>query len=453
MRSIILIKIFLVFCAGCTGGDQQILGSHGDFHHTQNLSSFTRIGFYSMDSFFLAFSRSSLFTKNLSKERARFFSFSSLVLSDHLENTLSDALNFKYKRVQGFRIEYRTPNPYRQSEQIKASGLVIMPSSDKPLPLLVYLHPTLLHKSEAPSLIPPTLFSIDPLEDQRLMIVSLALQGYIVFAPDYIGYGSSEDRIHPYLYKKSVVQTTGNLLRALEQVLQEDRVPFKREIFIMGYSQGGHGAMAFAEALQNSSMNFEIRALSAGGGPYDMLYTVREHLDKKSVWKLLLGLLLQSYSYIYNWNLDDILREKDYAGMIHELHKHDNSSRATEGLPNRTSSLFRSDFTQDILERDGMDYHKHLVENSVYDWRPNFPVLLFHAKKDQIVPYRNMEIAYRSLRRGRSRISKKDCSFKKVGDIVDVIETLEIRNIEPGHINCNLIFFLEASEYFSNQRR
>lgn len=453
MRFLIALKIFILFCVGCTGaGEQQTFELDEDFYQVQNLSSFDHIGSYSLNSFVLAVSRSSLFRENLSREESRLLSFSSLVFSDHIEYSVADALDLRHNRVKGFNIEYMTPDPYKASRKIRASGLTLIPSTQKALPILVYLHPTLLHKNEAPSLIPISLLSMDPIKDQRLMMVFLALQGYIVFAPDYIGYGSSEGMVHPYLYKKAITQTTAYSLRALEQMLDEDRIPFKREIFIMGYSQGGHGAMAFAEALQNSSINFDIQALAAGGGPYDMLYTVRESLEKKNTWKLLLGLLLLSYSYIYDWDLSDLLTKTEYEDIIHEIHKHDSLSKAVKNLPKRIKSLFRSDFVRDILKKGVLsDYQRDLEENSVYDWRPNFPVLLFHAKKDDIVPYRNMDIAYRTLRRGGSRISRKDCDFKKVQDIVNVIKRIKVKDIEPDHINCNFIFFLEAADYFADR--
>ena len=453
MKSLIIIPFFIIFCISCTGGSQQIFNSTGDNYFAQNLSSFDHIGSYSIDSFSLAFSQAPLFKKNLSRREEAIFSFSSMILSDYIGDELSKALDLRYDKVEGYRVKYMTSNPYKQSKHIKASGLAIIPVSNKALPLLVYFHPTLLHKNQAPSLISPSLISMDPIEDHRLMMVFLALQGYIVFAPDYIGYGSSENMIHPYLHKKSVVQTAGSLLYALEQALTEDKISFRRELFIMGYSQGGHGALAFAQALRNSPIDFQIQAVAAGGGPYDMLFTVKEHLNQKKAWKTLLSLLLQSYSYIYNWDLDNIVKKKSYADIIYNSYKYDSLSRAVKDLPDHTSSLFQSQFINDVLERNARnDYQLPLEENSVYDWRPDFPVFLFHAKNDQIVPYGNMETAYRSLNGRRARINKKDCSFRKVKRIVNVIEKLDggEHSIKPDHINCNFIFFLETGEYFSN---
>ena len=448
---------FFIFCIGCVQNNDPLFNLNSESYQAQAVS-FDRRGSYSIKSLILSLSRSPLFKEALSKRERAFLSLSTLILSDDVENILIQSLNLRYDKVEAFRIEYRTPNPYTKSGSLKASGLILMPSTHKPLPLLVYFYPTLLHKNWAPSLIPLTTLSMNPLEDYRPMLIFLALQGYVVIVPDHIGYGSSEDKPHPYLYKESVVQTTTSLLQSAVNTLDEKGISIQRELFIMGYSQGGHGALAFAEAVQNSSIDFEIKAVSAGGGPYDLLYTAQELLDQKQILKLVIAPLLQSYSYIYNWNLDDIVRKESYADIISQIYKEDSLQQAVKALPGNTGSLFRSQFLRDIDTKRSNFYQQTLEENSVYDWEPNFPVLLFHVKKDDIVPYRNMEIAYRSLSsRRNSQIKKMNCNFNKVEDLIGIMGDLNrLRGnrvtIEPDHINCSFIFFLSAGDYFLNYK-
>lgn len=450
------VKFFIIICAGCVGGNGQNFGLDDSLYNTTSLLSFDRVGTYSTGSFVLSFSQSSVFDGLLSERNEEIFSFSRVLLSGYVESAIIEFLNLRYERAYGYRMEYTANDPYSRTGTVRASGLVIAPSTSRPLPLLVYFHPTLLHKDSAPSLMPLSLLSVDPVEDYRLMMIFLALQGYIVFAPDYVGYGSSEDRRHPYLYKKAVVQTTASMLHSTVDALNKEKIPFERDLFIVGYSQGGHGALAFAEALQNSFMDFEVQAVSAGGGPYDMLYTVREYLDRKTISRNLMTLLLQSYSYIYNWDMNDIVKKETYAESISSFFRYDSLSRATEELPNRTSTLFRPQFIRDIYGKEAKGnnpFQIALEENSVYDWSPKTPVFLFHSKEDQIVPYRNMEIAYRSFGARRAGVKKKDCSFKKVEDLLDIAEELNKgRPLEPDHVNCNFIFFLETGDYLLDYR-
>lgn len=456
----IIINFFLIVCVGCYRNAGRHSHLNRQLYETRDFLSFDPTGFYSKESFTLFLSRSSLFKGNFSERETSLLSFANMLLSDSLEDGLTHFLHLKYDDAEAYKIEYMAPDPYNEFEKVRASGLVLAPPTQRPLPLLIFFHPTLLHKDSAPSLIPPSTYSMDPIEDYRLMMVLLALQGYIVVAPDYIGYGSSENEVHPYLHKRSVVQTTASLLFSVQEALHEERIPFQKEMFIMGYSQGGHGALAFAESVQNSSVDFKVRAVSAGGGPYDMLYTVSELLEEVTVWKTLMALLLQSYSYLYNWDLNRILKRESYIDIISDVHRSNDLSNSVRGLPDRVNSLLHSDFIEDIQgnNRRGNSYQFHLEENSVYDWTPGFPVFLFHLKEDEIVPYKNMEIAYKSFRSWRSsRIEKKDCSFKKIKDLVKIMNRLNRRQgnnvaIKPNHISCLFIFFLETSDYFINYR-
>ena len=447
--------IFLLFCVSglaCVPNQNPNLTQE---ENPQPLVSVQAMGSYTTQSFIVSFFRSSLFDNLLTQRERLFLSVSSLVFAGNIEDRLKQSLNLKYEQVSSYKVKYKVPSPYQSSQNLEVSGLLLAPNSSKPLPLLIYFHPTLLHKKMAPSQIPLSTFSMDPMQDYRLMMIFLALQGYIVLAPDYIGYGASTDQIHPYLYKRSVRQSGAGLLLSAEEALYQIRQPFKKELFIMGYSQGGHGALAFAEFLQHNNRDFRVQAVSAGGGPYDILYTVQEQLKQSFLWKSLTALLLQSYSFIYRWDLDNIVKTPHYADLIFDVHLEEDLLLAVRDLPDKPRSFFHSQFLREIQsDLDDNPYFLFLDENQVYDWRPESPIFLFHLKKDSIVPYGNLERAYRSFRSWDSApIERKNCSFKKIEDLMDRVKEWsrdrgQSFEIEANHINCDLIFFLETSEYF-----
>ena len=449
-------KLSLLVCVGCAGGHLNHLGFSKD--SGSELLSFRQRGLYSASSLAVSLSQSTFLTKGLSKRESGLFSLAGLVLSDQIKKYMIHFLDIKFEKVKGYRVKYVTVDPYRKTERIEVSGLVLVPSEHYSLPLLAYFHPTLLRKNQAPSLISPSLLSSDPFTDDRIMMILLALQGYIVFAPDYVGYGSSENNIHPYLYKPAVSQTAKSLLNALESALDEQHIPFKRDLFIAGYSQGGHGALAFAESMQKNPMDFSIKAVFAGGGPYDLLYTIRQQLDKQTFSKIMLALsslLLQSYSYIYRWNLDDIVRRNSYSDVISSVFKYDDLLSSVRGLPAKPNSLFRSQFLEEIQDKDDRynPFSKPLEQNSVYDWTPDFPILLYHGREDDIVPYNNMRIAGRALngRRGH-KVKTKDCNFEKVRDLISLMNKVNNRQMftkTTSHLNCLFMSFLEINSYFS----
>lgn len=112
-------------------------------------------------------------------------------------------------------------------------------------------------------------------QESTLIAANFAAQGYIVVAPNYAGYDKSELSYHPYL---NADQQSGEMVTALDtarQVLSQQQYqnnPNYREVsasellFLSGYSQGGHVAMATARRLQ--SQNRPVTAIAPSSGPY-----------------------------------------------------------------------------------------------------------------------------------------------------------------------------------------
>ena len=418
---------------------------------TGELLSMDRTGSYEKNSFVHSFFQSS----KLPKTDKRLL-LGAQLLSSALFDTerVNQFFNFKVSRTTGYRVEYTTLNPYNRKETIRASGLLLIPpffDSSHSLPLLVYHRSTLLKKSEAPGFMPKSLLEMDPLEDGRFMMAFLSMQGFIVLAPDYTGYGSSENIPPPYLHKKSVTRTTEDMLYAVTDMLRKENILFKKEIFIMGYSQGGHGALAFAQNFQNNPREFNIKAIAAGGGPYDLPETMAELISQKTVVPIPMILFLQSYSYIYGWNLNQIMKRRSYADIISSDFKQEDTGKSAAKLPQKVQSLFQPWFIKSVQNKNNDPVQETLEENSVYLWYPSSPVFLFHGKEDNIVPYKNMNTAYKYFREGGGAITKKDCDFKKIDSLSRILKLLrdKFKNLtKPNHINCNFMFFLEAGDYF-----
>ena len=409
-----------------------------------------QIASYKTDDFISSFFNSPFLLSNMDEEAQTGLTLASVMISDN--TGLNRLFKFKTKTVTGYNVEYNTAHPY-DGGNITASGLLLVPPSSQPLPLLIYHRASLLTKESAPSLIPGNMLVMDPITDERATMIMLALQGYIVLAPDYTGYGSSDDIRHPYLYKKSVTQTSLDMFFSVTEALKDIGISFKKDVFVMGYSQGAHGAMAFAQGFQNSNRNdFSLKALAAGGGPYDVLETIKELLGQDSINQITTLLFTQSYSYIYNWDLSTILKRDSYEEVIESAFDYEDIAEPADKLPNKASLLFQSQFIEDIQRGNNSSIQKNLEENSVYKWSPSAPVFLFHARNDTIVPYRNMQIASSYFsRNGSSSVTTKDCNFKRFNSFLRTTRLLDrnadINMPEPDHINCIFIFALEASDY------
>lgn len=111
-----------------------------------------------------------------------------------------------------------------------------------------------------------------------LMAANFAAQGYIVVVPNYAGYDKSNLNYHPYLNAK---QQSGEMVTALDmarRILNEQKsannpayqmVKDSGKLFLTGYSQGGHVAMATARLLE--SQHRPVTALAPSSGPYALV--------------------------------------------------------------------------------------------------------------------------------------------------------------------------------------
>lgn len=96
-------------------------------------------------------------------------------------------------------------------------------------------------------------------------------QGFIVIAPNYAGYDKSKLNYHPYLNAEQQSHEMGDALKAGREVLaklSDSKVKDNGKLFLTGYSQGGHVALATARYFEK--IKEPVTALMPMSGPYAM---------------------------------------------------------------------------------------------------------------------------------------------------------------------------------------
>lgn len=169
--------------------------------------------------------------------------------------------------VDVHQLRYHTVDPANQATS--ASGALMIPTGDSaacqgPRPILVYTHGTVAEKA----------FNIADLTDTDnaeglLIAATFAAQGYIVVAPNYVGYDTSELTYHPYLHAQQQSSDAANILAAARSALPISSAPTVTDdgqLFITGYSQGGYVAMATHRLLQTNGVT--VTASAPMSGPY-----------------------------------------------------------------------------------------------------------------------------------------------------------------------------------------
>ena len=134
------------------------------------------------------------------------------------------------------------------------SGKVILPRNRRLRGVILASHYTIGSNREAPS-------ASTPFES------IFATKGYAVVMADYLGFGATADRVHPYLYWQSAAQAQTDLLQYLPQLLDYYGYTCPKEVISYGYSEGGAVALGTAKYIEHQLPDWQLTALYAGAGP------------------------------------------------------------------------------------------------------------------------------------------------------------------------------------------
>jgi hypothetical protein len=154
-------------------------------------------------------------------------------------------------------------------ETTESSGALMVPTGAAPAcsgprPIVLYAHGTNPDKTLNIADITNTTNT-----EGVLIAAMFAAQGYIVVAPNYAGYDISTLGYHPYL---NAEQQSGEMLdilaaarTALPKTLSSATTD-SGKLFVTGYSQGGHVALATQRALQAAGTT--VAGVAGMSGPY-----------------------------------------------------------------------------------------------------------------------------------------------------------------------------------------
>jgi len=169
--------------------------------------------------------------------------------------------------VDVYQLTYETVGG--KGESAKASGALMVPTgSDSgcqgPRPILAYAHGTTPDKTYNIALIEKS-----NAEEGLLLAAVFGSRGYIVVAPNYAGYDTSDLPYHPYLNADQQSKEMIDVVTAARSALpvsSATSVTDNSKLFLTGYSQGGYVAMAAHKAMQ--AANMAVTASGPMSGPY-----------------------------------------------------------------------------------------------------------------------------------------------------------------------------------------
>ncbi len=321
-----------------------------------------------------------------------------LVSSEYLSSISQASLEAQYSTsfkngVDLYRVLYTTPDVLGVPDT--ASGLLVVP--DDPgfvYPLLVYQHGTVNSRWDVPS----------QLAGGYQLATVFGGQGYATVAPDFVGMGEARG-LHPYVHADTEASAAIDFLFAAREFAeQNDFLQLNEQVFVTGYSQGGHAAMAAHRSLElDYSNDFNVAAAAPMSGPYSISKKMIDFTLSDTPYGFVsyIAWTALSYNLAYG-NLFETVDEffkPNYASFIEQFGTETitlgelNTALTTELLSD-VGTVTPKDMLQDSILNAILNEPNHpvslaLADNDLHDWVPQAPTRILYCTADDQVYYQN----------------------------------------------------------------
>lgn len=319
---------------------------------------------------------------------------------------------------------------WHDKSMIKASGLYYVPKNSvkKALPIVTYLHGTQIKRHREVRL-----------GGEQAICIGFAADQYFVVRPDYVGLGKGE-RNHLYHHVETQSGAALDMIRAVRELNRELEVKAKNELYITGYSQGGHAAMGLHKTIQERSLQdeFNVKASAPMSGAYDLAGVQEETMFKEYSHPGYLPYLFFTFQEVYNI-YDDIttIFKSPYDSILPPMYQgYHSMGQINRLIPSVPKDVVKPEVVQAYLADDNFPFKVALRENSVHDWKPEKPMLLCFCDADEQVSYLNSIIAHKTMVQNGS-------------DLVKIHRISE----HLGHNDCALFAVMYSKMFFDSIRR
>ncbi len=282
-------------------------------------------------------------------------------------------------------------------EQDTASGLICVPLGfAQAFPIVVYQHGTVDNRESVPS----------RMSDFQIGSI-LASLGYIAVMPDYIGLGDSKG-LHPYIHADSESSAAADLILAAREMQSDLQFYATEQLFITGYSQGGHASAALhrdIEAGRFDGLN-AVTAASHMSGPYSVSERMPEFTlgEDNYFFTAYLAWVTLSMKAAYpellaDYEIEDIFREE----YVNDIRRFENEEiglfflnvllvgilQSNNNGTIQPRNMLKPDILDALFNDPDHPLTQALADNDLHDWAPEAPTRLMYCQGDDQVTFEN----------------------------------------------------------------
>lgn len=302
-------------------------------------------------------------------------------------------LDAKYS-VDLYKILYQCEHPVHGN--VQASGAVVIPQVEEglELPMAIYQHGTTFNQDSVPS--------YQSLEHYLGAVFSTS--GYISLMPDYLGLGDSP-HMHPYSHAQSTANAGRDMIRAFRELAPKLNIVSNEEIFVTGYSQGGHGAMALFKSLEEDHCDeFTVTACSALSGAYSISGVMEKVMFAEYSSPRYLPYVIVGYQSVYPELLGNSSFKAPFKEEYGALNNFEGDTDAffeiLDGynVPRVPIEMLKEELVEEFMNDDNHPFRVAMRDSDNFDWIPQAPLHIQGCCDDEQVSIENAQIAYNTMK-------------------------------------------------------
>ncbi|MCR4665041.1 MAG: prolyl oligopeptidase family serine peptidase [Paludibacteraceae bacterium] len=279
-----------------------------------------------------------------------------------------------------------------EGNKIPLSGAVYYPKRGRIKGIIVSCHYTVCADYEVPS--------------QTCFIDAwIATKGYVLIMPDYMGYGSSSEYVHPYFQGEMTGRHVTDMILAVRSFLADRKIQVESpEIILTGYSQGAHAVMHTLRMIEDketykeyTDAQIRIKKCMTGGGMYSVSDFYEKCCEENyvpipcAVPMLVLGMNVgrkNAFDPEYFFtdltlnNYEEWILSKRYS--LDQINEMIGTGHLSTVLKNKAFSGL-----SDESKAFNAELRRHDVPS---DFAPEAPLWIFHSRNDDVVDFSQAEL-------------------------------------------------------------